>query len=334
MADEASRIFPNGIDAYRQAAIDATLNRLFDATVERAQSRIDWYDKKGSERARVSKRLRWWALMLFSAGTIAPILLTFVTKLSTAYQERSFVEVSKFPWTELGFVFLALAGALIVFDQFFGASSSWLRFRQTQVRLEAMLEEFRYAWISLMARSGGVLGVTVNPDDFVKLAHEFSTKIQAIAEEETKAWADEYRAALDRFDQNPDLKVKLNKQGEGAAATGGAEQKREAGAAALGSTTEAASDDKKPTTVTVRLAIDLTNVEDGSLAVSLDNQPILDASDGYAEVPLEIGVPHLFTARARDKTGKLLTGELPITPRAEDEHAPLSLTLAPSTANN
>src|SRR5690349_15257184 len=134
---------PGRPEAFRQAAIDATLARVFEITVARAQSRIAWYATRGRARATGSKALRIVALLLFSLGTLAPVLATFLAQLSKAYKESgSLTTFAEFPWIQVGFVFLALAGAIVVFDQFFGLSAAWLRFTQTQMRLEAMLEEF------------------------------------------------------------------------------------------------------------------------------------------------------------------------------------------------
>lgn len=320
---------PGGPEAYRQASIAATLDALFENTVSYVRDRIDWYIRNSRNRARISKNLRISALVLFSIGTIAPILVTFLVRLNASYPDSACLKaLANFPWVEVGFVFLALAGAIIVFDQFFGVSASWLRFVQAQVRLESMLGEFRYSWFGLMAQSGGVLGVTVSAQDFIKLAHEFVTKVELLAQEETKEWADQYRAALDKFDQNPDLKIKLGgkKSEEGAPGDSKPDPKDATAAGGSGSQTAAATE-QKPGTVTVRLAVDLTDLDEGSLVVTLNDQPLPEMDDGFAEVPLEINTPHRFAGRAL-KAGKIVKGELAFTPQPEDDNKPLQLELS------
>lgn len=329
MPNAAELDIPGNPEAFRQATIDATLVRIFDATIKRAKDRVAWYVDNGRRRAKWSKRLRILSLMLFAIGTIAPILATFLTRLDKSFpNSECWKPLSEFPWVELGFVLLALAGAVVIFDQFFGVSSSWLRFTQTQVRLEAMIEEFRYSWFALLAQSGGVVSATSGPADFVKLSREFIGKVQLLAQEETKEWADQYRAAIDKYDQNPDLKVKLGKRANnGAAAEGEDDKKQKPGGATATEGDTQPPKDNKPEAVTIRLAVDMTDLQDDSLAITLNDQPLADAGDGYAEVPLEVGKAHTFAARARNMQGKVVTGELSITPQPDDDNKPFELEL-------
>ena len=124
---------------------------LFDAAMVHTEDRIKWYDKKAETRSKVAKRIRFWSPLLFAVGTLAPIAATFVLKLyepfgKTMPNDSNWLAfVAKLPYAEIGYMLLAVAGAPVVFDQFFDASGSWIRFRQAQARLDVLLSQFRFA---------------------------------------------------------------------------------------------------------------------------------------------------------------------------------------------
>jgi hypothetical protein len=210
--------FPDGPSLYRDCA-EGALEKLFRAATLHAQDRINWYDKKASGRSRAAKRIRFFSLMLFAAGTLAPIVVTLLVKFAELFgfdqgPRTSWIWLDyffKFPLAETGYVLLALAGALIIFDQFFDASGSWIRFRQAQARLEVLLAEMRFAWAERMVECGG------NPDPkatagLVRLLRAFVTQIELLAEAETKEWAQRFSQRINAYDRNPNLRVALERE--------------------------------------------------------------------------------------------------------------------------
>jgi hypothetical protein len=209
--------FPDGPSAYRDHA-DEALEKLFRAAILHAQDRIDWYDKKASQRSRMAKRIRSFSLVLFAAGTLAPIVVTLLLKFADLL---GFGQGPRTNWTwldyifrvplaEIGYVLLALAGALIVFDQFFDASGSWIRFRQAQARLEVLLAELRFAWAELLVGCSGNLDPKATTE-LVRLLRAFVTQIELLAEAETKEWAQRFSQRINAYDRNPNLRVALER---------------------------------------------------------------------------------------------------------------------------
>jgi hypothetical protein len=184
--------FPQSPSAFRDQA-DLTLERLFAAATFHAQSRIRWYDEKAFKRSRMAKNIRSMSLILFAFGTLAPIIVTLLFKFAElfGFDQKPRTEwiwlnyLFKIPLAEIGYVLLALAGALVVFDQFFDASGSWIRFRQAQARLEVLLAELRFAWAERMAACGGNVQPPIAAD-LIKLLREFVTQVELLAEAETK----------------------------------------------------------------------------------------------------------------------------------------------------
>ena len=158
---EAYDSFPDGPDCYKSAALDQTLRALFQSATNHAQSRIEWYGENAQKKAFSAKSLRRWSLILFATGTIAPITIALLVSISKEFGGNDGGSVlyyaQSLPMAEVGYLLLAIAGALIIFDQFFDASGSWIRFRQSEARLKVLLAEFRFAWAGVMARSGGVV---------------------------------------------------------------------------------------------------------------------------------------------------------------------------------
>lgn len=208
--------FPEGPEHYRGQTLDATLSGLFHAAVAHANSRIQWYGRNAGTKAATAKRLRKWSLILFAVGTIAPISVAFLLQITERFGSKgstpsNFFDYFKLlPMAEVGYLLLALAGALIIFDQFFDSSGSWIRFRQSEARLQVLLAEFRFAWAGLMARCGGTVTDATQVTAFTALARDFVTKVEILAEEETMAWAQRFSERISSFDRNPSLKVSLN----------------------------------------------------------------------------------------------------------------------------
>jgi hypothetical protein len=214
--DGAYAKFPDAPEHYRGQEIGATLGEIFRAAVAHGTSRIEWYSWNARAKASAAKHLRRWSLILFAVGTIAPISVAFLLQITERFGSGSadkihwntFDYFKLLPMAEVGYLLLALAGALIIFDQFFDSSGSWIRFRQSEARLQVLLADFRFAWAGLMAKCGG----TIDPNQvvaFTTLARDFVTKVEILAEEETSAWAQRFSERLSSFDRNPSLKVTL-----------------------------------------------------------------------------------------------------------------------------
>jgi hypothetical protein len=323
--------FPDGPEAYRGDEADAALERLFQAAVAHAQNRLDWYDRKAGDKGRVARGLRWWGLFLFALGTLAPILLTLLYKLAQAFgsgkpDEAAFVDMlAKAPLAEIGFMSLGLAGALVIFDQFFDTSGSWIRFRQAQARLEVLLADLRFAWAGLFAESGGQSGDRVTAAAAIKLLRDFVVQVEQLAETETKEWADRFRSRINAFDNNPNLKLRLEAQEDGR--NGAAAGITPAAAANLEKAKGKAS--ATPVTGLVRVAIEhIEEFEPNSLHLTADSIERPVPADGVLMLPLELEKRHRLVAAAK-RAGTDVRSELDITPAASDESRSFTLTLVP-----
>ena len=201
--------FPISPDAYRTEAWDMTLTALFGVAVTHAEDRIAWYDRAARRYSISARLIRRASLTLFILGTLAPIVATLLVRLGNLGYEQHFAEL---PLVEVGYVLLAIAAALVIFDRFFGYSSSWIRFRQSQAKLEVMLADLRFSWAALVsARDPDA--ESVQRTKCSALLHDFVVGVERLAETETREWASNFRSQIDAFDQSPQLGVKTTEVG-------------------------------------------------------------------------------------------------------------------------
>ncbi len=197
--------FPDEPEAYRDAAWDRTQKALFETAVIHAEDRIAWYSRKAGSISQRARRLRFTSLGLFALGTLAPIAAPLLEGI--AEWRNGTAIAAHWPVAEVGYVMLALAGAIVIFDQFFGVSSSWIRFRQSQARLEVLLAEMRFSWAALMVAERANIDKALCTAR-INLLREFVVKVELLAEAETKEWAASFRSQIESFDSNPQLRIK------------------------------------------------------------------------------------------------------------------------------
>lgn len=322
--------FPSAPGDYLAAASANSIKRLFDSAIAHAQDRLDWYDGKANQLSRRAKTLRMLSILCFAIGTAMPILMALVIKWPTGALQTpattaaaAAIEFRTWPLTEAGYVLLALAGAFVIFDQFFDLSGSWIRYRQAQARLEVQVADLRYQWASLLAECGGVMPEGANAAKFVNLLRDFIVRVELTAETETTEWATQFRSRIQAFDRNPDLKVRL--PGEEPPKPSLVAKPDDAAKAADGTAAPAASVVDQHI-VRVRLAIADTAATQ-QLTVNLNDHPIAIPADGNVEVPLEVDRLHTFVARGM-RNGAQVSGTLQITPTRDDEGKPLLLGLS------
>ena len=316
----AYKNFPSAPADFVTSKWGSALAEMFKSAVIHAQSRIDWYDTKSSVQQGKAKWLRWLSLLFFSLGTAAPLLMALANKI----EKIGDLEVGKWPYAEAGYMLLAVAGAFVVFDQFFQYSASWMRFRLAQARLEVLLTDLRYSWDCELASCGGVITDGTVAAKLVGLLRDFAVGIESTAEAETKEWAAKFSDGLSKFDQN--LKAAQG-SGGGAAAVppGGGSGVNAVGVSGAGAGA-AVTEPQPPKTVMVRLAVEGADKID-QLVVTVDNTTVALSSDGHAEPPLQVDKEHVIAATGM-RNGTKVQASTTLTLGADDDGKPVLLQLA------
>jgi conflict system pore-forming effector with SLATT domain len=168
---------------------DGFLPAIFAFVEERADAAIGWYWAAKAWPARLSKGLRFTALLLFGIGALPPFL-----------DAIGVLPKSGVSWTSIGYLALALGGGALAFDHFFGLSSGYTRYVTTAMSLERTRNEFRMDWLTLMSKNAPITPAT-NVEPFVNRASAFLKVVLDLVDRETQAWVAEFRANLSELEK-------------------------------------------------------------------------------------------------------------------------------------
>jgi hypothetical protein len=102
--------------------------------------------------------------------------------------------IDSFTLGKWGYVFIALAAAIVGFDKFFGLSTGWMRFIVTQLSLERVLQEFHYDWAFLLTQQQEQHLETNIP--LLHRAKDFTLKVEDLVRQETDAWVQEFQSGM------------------------------------------------------------------------------------------------------------------------------------------
>lgn len=177
---KAFKEFPKMDENDPQASIGA----IYDWVVDNAKDQIRWYDRKRPHKRLWSQGTRIITLLLFGLGIVCPLVATG--------QEGGGINYLK-----MGYVMMASAGAIVLFDKFFGLSTGWMRFMETQLKLEESLKEFYHDW--------ALLELQDNPADKhlnkLEALKRFTMDVEKLVQRETRSWANEFTANITNIDE-------------------------------------------------------------------------------------------------------------------------------------
>jgi hypothetical protein len=166
----------------------ATLERLFMCTMQMVEHRLAWYNKRGTNTGVRSRLLRISAIVFGTVGTLLPLI-------DTALPVKG--QIAPF-----GYVLLAIAAALVAADNAFGVSSSWMRFRLTQMDIEQNLAKFRLDWHMELAHLDGHPPTIEQRKRLLHLLQDFVLLVENAAKSETDGWMQEFRGSLAQLAQS------------------------------------------------------------------------------------------------------------------------------------
>jgi hypothetical protein len=176
-----------------------SLRAIRIAVEEECQKAINWYWNSKRWKARLSRGIQLWAVVLTALAGIGPIGI----QLLKSYRP------DLLPPLDSGLIAamcVGTAAALFGLDKAFGFSSGWTRYVLTATAMTKLLHEFRMDWVTLIAAAK-------NPpasDEQAKLvqrAKDFISTIQGMVLQETKDWATEFQNNIAQMEK--DLKSQL-----------------------------------------------------------------------------------------------------------------------------
>jgi len=152
------------------------LSSIYEDRVAMINRHILWYRKKKKGKQLWSRVIRTAALLLAAIGGICPLLYGDV-----AAEARQ--------W---GYPILAASGSLLIFDKMMGFSTSWMRFMEAAILLEARAEAFKTAW--LRALNSAQEGEGRSTEKMFELVEQLNSDIYQIVHAETAKWLTEFRS--------------------------------------------------------------------------------------------------------------------------------------------
>lgn len=146
-----------------------------------ATGTIGWYLAEKRLKARWSRRLRAFAIVLATLGGAVPVVA-----LASRHPE----------YGNWGYLLLALAAGCVAYDRFFGYSSAWLRYVATATVIQADLADFRVGWAARMAVIGDREPTGDEVTALIGAAREFVARVNEAVRVETDAWRSEFDSRM------------------------------------------------------------------------------------------------------------------------------------------
>lgn len=169
---------------------EESLKKIFASLTEKTKGAIRWYQRSRRPKRRGAICLRVSVIVL---GTTAGLLPIFAQMFEAKLGKTPFQPA----WPAVA---VAVAGALLLLDRFFGCTSAWIRYIKAELRLQHLLEEFQLDWQAELA-------VKPRPPDDKKIqrlldrAKVFLTQVNQTVQDETNTWIEEFKSTLKQIDE-------------------------------------------------------------------------------------------------------------------------------------
>jgi hypothetical protein len=262
------------------------LEEIFVALVAKAEDAMEWYESRQAQKKRGARWVRSLAIVLGAMTAIVPSLISLLPERISFLGVTDFAAIRLNP---LATIIGVAAATVILFDRFYGFSSSWIRYVNTYLEIDSLLDEFRIGWRKQILK----LNANQPPSDEQILAVydfllAFLKSVNDAVRAETQSWVTEFRGALGDIDKTV--------EGQRAAATA---------TAAL------------PTRGALNVNVnDYKTLDDLRWTLQLDNRKEeMKIGQASASIPLlEPGIYKVRTAGARD--GKPVAAEFAVVIKA------------------
>jgi len=177
-----------------------SLKRVYEWAIQKAQSNIEWYQRKIKSKRFCSQVFRGLSIFFAAVGTLFPLI--DATKISG--------DENLGQW---GYVLFALAAAFLGFDRYFGVSTGWMRYIVTQMSLERTLKAFQYDWITLIAQQQESQLTQDETLPLLEKLKDFSLQVDTLVKQETDLWVSEFRSNLAALEKAAKTEIEARRPG-------------------------------------------------------------------------------------------------------------------------
>jgi hypothetical protein len=178
----------------------SALERFVNEEIRRAEESRKWYVKNARSVKKWSRGSRTWAILLGVFGSLCHLFPTsLLTKVVTSAESAQMIAVAEITAAEsylgaFGLVFFMLAGSLLLYDQVFGFSTSWMRFTLAELTLDKLIASFKLDVEAELAKCASRVLPATHADRIFTMIKDFAAKVDKVKIEETERWIAEFKA--------------------------------------------------------------------------------------------------------------------------------------------
>ena len=182
--------------------VEESLQTVFEKATTIGQGAIKWYSNS-------KKSKKWWAQAIrissIVLGAIAALLPTIGDMLS-----KDGMPGIPGGWTT---ICLGAAGALLLFDKYFGFSSAWMRYIIAEMQLQQVEQEFEMDWENERASWQGSPPTMDQVKQMLARCKAFTSQISTIVREETNVWVQEFQTTINTLNESIKAKPAITEPG-------------------------------------------------------------------------------------------------------------------------
>ncbi len=165
------------------------LKDLYQSVVSKGRDAMTWYARQKEGKKRWGQRLRMAAILLTSLAGMTPMVVQILPN-EEGYQR----------WSLLASVFAVLAATCVGLDNYFGASSGWMRYVSAYQEINSRLEALQFGW-ARQALSASAMPKEQRLSALMDLLQGFIIGVNDIVRQETQDWMAEFKGHLAVLEQ-------------------------------------------------------------------------------------------------------------------------------------
>ena len=167
---------------------ETSLAKVFDHVRRDAMDAADWYWRARKPKRWIAKTAQVVGIAAVGSAGIIPL----VDGALPAWTIDSL-------WIS---IVLAVGGGVVAFDRHISGSKGWIRYVKAEQQVRNALETFELEWQAERATWNGAQPSSEQVSAMLKRAQSFAAEINAIVEEETKVWGEDFVGSLKQIEES------------------------------------------------------------------------------------------------------------------------------------
>jgi conflict system pore-forming effector with SLATT domain len=165
------------------------LEELYKAVVKKGREAMLWYAVRKEANKKWGRRLRLLAILLTALASITPIIVQLLPN------EQKLQQLNL-----LASVFAVMGATCVGLDNYFGASSGWMRYVSAYQEINSRLEALQLGWVRL-ALAVPAATKEQRLSSLMDLLQGFIISVSEIIKQETQDWMAEFKGHLAVLEQ-------------------------------------------------------------------------------------------------------------------------------------